>query len=75
MRVLALACTMRNETLRIVTERYGTLQKRYGVSQRAVEHYGALHDVTGRYGTFRDRYSALMERYGTIMENIDFAHH
>ena len=37
-RVLAVACTMRNEAL-------------------------------------RKRYAALMERYGTVNENIDFAHH
>ena len=30
LRVLAVACTMRNEALRSVTGRYGTLRNRYG---------------------------------------------
>jgi len=32
------------------------------------EHYGALRDVTERYGS-------VTKRYGTVTENIDFAHH
>jgi len=49
------------------------LQKRYGVLWKVTEHYGELRDVMERYG--RERYGALMERYETITENIDFAHH
>jgi len=47
--VLAVACTMRNEALRSVTEalrivtgRYGMLWKRYGVLRSVIEHYGSL---------------------------------
>jgi len=64
LRMLAVTCTMRNEALRSVTE-----------------HYGTLRDVMGRYGRVADRYEtlrvcygALTERYGTVMENTDFAH-
>ena len=48
---LAVACTMRNEALRVVTVRYGSVADRYGTLWE------------------RDR------PYGTLTENIDFAHH
>jgi len=82
--VLAVACTMRNDVLRSVTGRYGsvtwrygTLQsvaghygtwKRYGMLQSVTEHYGALWDVTERYGSVADRYGTLRERYGALTE-------
>jgi len=50
-----------------------------------MEHYIALHYVTGRYGTLgsvADRYGTLQEHYGaftgcyrTVTEKIDFAYH
>jgi len=32
-------------------------------------------DVTGHYRMLWKHYGAFTERYGTVMENIDFAHH
>jgi len=75
--------------LQCVPHRYWTLWnveeasgKCYGVLRSVTEHYGALLDVTrrygsvaDRYGTLRERYGALTERYGTVTENIDFAYH
>ena len=51
------------------------LQKHYGVLWSIAEHYGALHDVTGCYGTSRNIMEYIANRYGTVTENIDFAHH
>ena len=60
LRVLAVACTMRNEALRDVMGAYVT-----GCC-------GALRNITEHCGTF-GHYGALTERYGTVTENIDFA--
>ena len=46
------------------------LQTRCGMLQSVTEHYGALRDVMGRYGTLRERYGTLTERYGIVTENI-----
>jgi len=55
-----------------VMRRNRTLQKLYEVLWSVTEHYGALRDVTGRYGSVTD---LLTELYGTVKENINFAHH
>jgi len=53
------------EALRNITEALCTIMGRYGTSQ----------SIAGCYGTLREHYVALTERYETVMENIDFAHH
>jgi len=40
-----------------------------------MKRYGALHDVTEALRIVTGCYGALTERYGTIRENIDYAHH
>ena len=87
--VLAVACTMHNEALRHITERYGSTVHRYGTLRNVTEHRGTLWNVIEvlrkRYRccqalTLRSITGALwssygMEHYGTVTENIDFAYH
>ena len=63
--VLAVACTMHNEAL---TKRCASLWN-------VIECYRMLQSIAGHYGTLWERYRAPTERYGTVTENIDFAHH
>jgi len=53
----------------------GALQDVCGVT----EHYETLRDVNEALqkccGSLRNQYGAVTECYGTIMENINFAHH
>jgi len=67
LRVLAVACTMREEALR---KRYVMLWERNRsvaeALQAVAERYGTLRSVAGRYGSFTE----LLR-----MENIHFAPH
>jgi len=73
--VLDVACTMRNEALRDVTGALRGLMERNGSD---ADRYGTLRNVTERCVTLQRVTEALQivtERYVTVTENIDFAHH
>jgi len=76
-------------TLRSITEHYAALRdvmmKHYGsvtgrnrttveALQSVVEHYEMLWSIVECYRMLREHYGAIMECYGTIRENIIFAH-
>jgi len=65
LRVLAVACTMRNEALRSVTGCYGSVTG-------LMERYGSV--AVGTLWNFTERLD-VTESYGTVTENIDFARH
>ena len=66
--------------LRNVIERCGTLQNVRKRCGNVTGYCGPLRNIKERCGTLQDVTGALqssygIERYGTITENIDFAHH
>jgi len=75
LRVSAVACTMRNEALRIITGRYRSVTGHYGmlwkhcaslwnVMEAFWKRHGVLLSITEHYGVLRD----VMERCWSIME-------
>ena len=71
------SCSLYNvtEALHIIMGRSRTLQKRYGVLWTIAEHYRVLCDVMESYKMLQEHYKGLVERYRTVTEKIDFAHH
>jgi len=67
--------------LQDVMEHYRALQnvmERYGSIAEALECYGALQNIMKHCATLRDvteSYGSVADRYGTVTENTDFAHH
>jgi len=65
----------------VLAAQCATLQKHYGSITGVAERYKTLWSIVGCYVmeelwivTEREHYGALMERYGTVTENITFAH-
>jgi len=72
--VLAVACTMHNEALRHITERYGSTVHRYGTLRNVTEHRGTLWNVIE---VLRKRYRVLpsvniTKHYRSIMELLRY---
>jgi len=71
---LAVACTMRNEALRTLRERYGALQNVMEVLQIVTGRYETLQSIAERYGTLglqkrRGSFTRCFQALRNIMEH------